>query len=338
MKKIRVLMSTYNGEKYLREQLDSILEQDCERLGLASLSVFVRDDGSSDGTLKILQEYTEMYAEKLCWVQGENCGVIRSFFELLKNAEAEADYYAFADQDDYWMSDKLSSGIRALEEFVFLGCDDAGADSSQECSGFEKSPLLYCCRPKLVDAELIELPADIKRPPVRVGFGNALLENVVTGCTIVMNRKLRDMVIEELPRFTTMHDRWLYLVAACFGSVIYDETPHICYRQHGGNVMGTSNERISEFTERLSRFRKRRTDISCQTAEFLRIYGDLSKRNLQCYMENDKVLECLKLAEELVVAKHSLRKRIQLVRSSRLYRQRKNDNRIFKLLILLGSY
>lgn len=338
MKKIQVLMSTYNGEKYLREQLDSILEQDCERLGIAGLSILVRDDGSSDGTQKILQEYSTIYPEKLRWVQGKNCGVIQSFFELLVNAEADAEYYAFADQDDYWMTDKLSSGIRALEKYDTCGCADNSADLSVEAVTSMKNPLLYCCRPKLVGAELAELPVDIKRPPVRVGFGNALLENVVTGCTIVMNKDLREMVIEELPQFTTMHDRWLYLVAACFGRVIYDETPHICYRQHGGNVMGTSNSRFAEFKERLLRFRKRRTDISRQTAEFLRIYGDLSRKSFSYYAEDERVRECLVLAEELVAAKHSLKKRVQLVRSNKLYRQRKNDDRVFKLIILLGSY
>ena len=338
MKKIQVLMSTYNGEKYLREQLDSILSQDCEELGLAELSVIIRDDGSKDGTQKILQEYSEKYPGKLCWVQGKNCGVIQSFFELLVNANTDADYFALADQDDYWMTDKLSSGICALEEYnngnTKKNCDNLCAESSVSVG----KPLLYCCRPKLVDAGLKELPIDIKRPPVRTGFGNALIENVVTGCTVVMNKVLREMIAEELPQFTTMHDRWLYLVASCFGAVIYDEEPHICYRQHGGNVMGTSNSRFAELKERLVRFRKRRTDISRQAAEFLRIFGNLSKESLCSYSDEKRVRECLLMAEELVKGKHSFRKRVCLVRSNKLYRQRKNDNRVFKLLILLGSY
>lgn len=321
MKKIQILMSTYNGTKYLKEQIDSILKQDCEELGIARFSLFVRDDGSVDGTQKILQEYEKKYPERICWVQGKNQGVICSFFELLKNADENADYYAFSDQDDYWMPDKLSSGIRYLEKVK---------DSER--------PNLYCCRPKLVDERLQELPEGIKRPPVRPAFENALIENVVTGCTIVMNQMLRKMIIMDLPQFTPMHDRWLYLVASCFGNVIYDETSHICYRQHGGNVVGTSSSPIAELKERLSRFGGKRHDISRQTNEFLRIYGDLSKENLKQYKEDQEVHARLQLARNLADARHSVFSRAKLVKSNRLYRQRKNDNRIFKLLILLGSY
>lgn len=321
MKTIQILMSTYNGKKYLREQLDSILKQDCEKLGIAEGFLLVRDDGSTDGTQEILQEYEEKYPEKLHWLQGQNQGVIRSFFDLLQNADKDMNYYAFSDQDDYWMSDKLSSGIRRLEEL-----SDKGA------------PNLYCCRPKLVDANLQELPEGVKRPVMRPAFENALIENIVTGCTIVMNQALRNMVIMKLPEFTVMHDRWLYLVASCFGNVIYDETPHICYRQHGGNVVGTSSSHLLEIKERLVRFRGRRRDISRQTAEFLRIYGDLSTEALQSYAGNPEVCNHLRLAVSLVEAKSSLIKRIKIVKKGEVFRQRKNDNRIFRLLILLGSY
>ena len=337
MKKIQVLMSTYNGEVYLREQLDSILKQDCKTRGLAKLSVLIRDDGSTDGTQKILQEYQENYPDAVRWVRGENCGVIQSFFWLMVAADEDADYYAFADQDDYWMPDKLSEGIRAVKKLDRHDHKKSGKRNGKAVVEPQK-PVLYCCRPKLVDAQLQELPVDIKRPPIRTGFGNALIENVVTGCTIVMNKELRELAIQELPQFTTMHDRWLYLIASCFGVVIYDETPHISYRQHGGNVMGTSNSRFAELRERLGRFRKRRTDISRQTAEFLRIFGDLSKEKLENYGNDEQVAECLKLADELIEAKYSFGKRVRLVRSRKLYRQRKNDNRIFRFLILLGSY
>lgn len=332
MKKIQVLMSTYNGEEYLREQLDSIFLQDCEKCGLANLTVVVRDDGSSDGTQKILQEYEKKYPEKFCWEQGENKGVIASFFDLL--TKADADYFAFSDQDDYWLADKLSSGIRAIEKSREENEKTVCAAEKEKEYVISDTPILYCCRPKLVDEKLVELPTDIERPTVRAGFGNALIENVVTGCTIVMNRSLRDMVTVELPQFTTMHDRWLYLIASCFGKVIYDETPHILYRQHGGNVMGTSSNRAAELKERLTRFRKRRSDISRQTAEFLRIYEKKGSR----YAKNKTVEASLLLARELTEAKHSFVKRVKLVRSGRLYRQRKNDNRIFCFLILLGSY
>ena len=89
MKRIQVLMSAYNGAVYIREQLDSILGQDCEELGMAELSVFIRDDGSSDGTQEILEEYEKKYPKQIHWVQGKNKGVIGSFFELLKEADVD---------------------------------------------------------------------------------------------------------------------------------------------------------------------------------------------------------------------------------------------------------
>ena len=107
MKTIQILMSTYNGEKYLKEQLESILTQDCEQFGKAALTLKVRDDGSQDGTQQILQQYAEKYPEIISWYQGENVGVIGSFFDLMKQADV-CDYYAFADQDDYWMPEKLT--------------------------------------------------------------------------------------------------------------------------------------------------------------------------------------------------------------------------------------
>lgn len=321
MKRIQVLMSAYNGAVYIREQLDSILGQDCEELGMAELSVFIRDDGSSDGTQEILEEYEKKYPKQIHWVQGKNKGVIGSFFELLKEADEDVDYYAFSDQDDYWMPDKLSSGIRLLE-----GTEDRGA------------PCLYCCRPKLTDEHLVELTEHIRRPPVCPSFGNALIENVVTGCTAIINPSLRRLVAAELPKFTVMHDRWLYLVASCFGTVIYDETPHICYRQHGGNVVGTKNGRFAEFRERLSRFWGKRRDISRQTEEFLRIFGDLSKGNLQRFQADGRVSANLRLAGGLADAKHSFRRRIMLVREGEICRQRNYDNKIFKVIILLGFY
>lgn len=320
MKKLQILMSTYNGEKYLREQLDSILQQDCEKKGLAMWQLFVRDDGSSDSTQEILREYALKYPEKIQWFQGKNRGVIRSFFELLLKAK-KADYYAFSDQDDYWMPDKMSCAIQVIEKHG------------------ESVPFLYCCRPKFVDADLNSIPSVTKRSKMRPSFGNALIENIVTGCTSVMNDVLRDLLVIQLPNFTVMHDRWFYLVAACFGKVYYDETPHICYRQHGGNVVGVNSGKWKEFCERLRLFWRKRHDISRQTEEFIKIYEKLSfRKDLKRYKESRHVANSLKLAGELVFGKKSFSKRICLVRGRKVFRQRRMDDFIFRFLLLLGMY
>lgn len=316
VKKIQVLMSTYNGEKYIREQLDSILSQDCEAVGTARLRLLIRDDGSVDGTQKILEEYAAKYPEQMRWYQGENQGVIRSFFDLIRHSDDEADYYALADQDDYWKPGKLSRGIEILKE---MPEDD--------------TPHLYCCRPLLVDEELEPLVSEIRRPPMRPAFANALVENIVTGCTTVMNRTLRDMVRNNPPGFTVMHDWWLYLVASCFGKVYYDETPYICYRQHGGNTVGTNVSRWKEFCDRLKRFRGNRRNISRQIGELLRIYGKEKRENRTLQSKQN-----LALARRLVESRKSLPKRFRLVHSGVIYRQRREDDRIFRLILLSGSF
>lgn len=308
MKKIQVLMSTYNGEKYLREQIDSIMMQDCERKGVAKLCLLIRDDGSKDSTREILAEYASRYPEQISWYQGENKGVIGSFFDLIKQSDDGADYYALADQDDYWLESKLRVGIEALEALP---------------SG--KKPCLYCCKTKPVDEKLRELKSQIKRPAMRPGFANALVENIVPGCTTVMNSVLRNMVKKNSPKYTVMHDWWLYLVASCFGRVVYDEASYIYYRQHGGNQVGSSLSKWRELVDRIQQFQKKRRMVSYQLEEFVRIYGENKSSRLV-------------LAQELLASRKSFRRRWKLVRSGIIYRQRKNDDRIFKLILLLGGF
>ncbi len=308
MKTLQILMSTYNGAKYIREQMDSLLDQNCEKLGKAAFCIVIRDDGSSDGTQDILEEYAGRYPEKVSWYQGENHGVIRSFFELLQRVDT-SDYYAFCDQDDYWMEDKMTRAVEILDAMR------------------KDVPVLYCCRPKLVDQNLQPLESEIKRPPMRPGFRNAMIENIVTGCTAVFDQSLREMVVKELPQFTVMHDWWLYLIATCFGEIYYDETPYICYRQHQGNVLGTKTRKMDEWKMRLKRFRGNRGNISHQLEEFIRIFGDMGAEN-----------ENMRLAERFLEVRKSFWARKRFLRDTELYRQRREDDRIFHIILLLGNY
>ena len=107
-------MSTYNGKDYLREQIDSILSQDCEEKADVKLKLLIRDDGSKDGTQEILRKYAAKYPDQVNWYQGENIGVIKSFFDLIEKSDEKADYYAFSDQDDYWHKEKLRAGIEKI--------------------------------------------------------------------------------------------------------------------------------------------------------------------------------------------------------------------------------
>ena len=319
-------MSTYNGKDYLREQIDSILAQNCkEKMGV-DLKLFIRDDGSKDGTQKILDEYAEKYPDKISWYQGENIGVIKSFFELIEKSDVKAEYYAFSDQDDYWHKEKLSAGI---EQIKSMTNDDV------------KEPLLYCCSQLLVDENLKEIDNTMTRKEKRASFENAVVENIVTGCTIVMNKTLRDMAKAYPPKFTVMHDWWFYLLASCYGKVYYDKNQYISYRQHGTNTVGYNTSKVKEFKDRVKRFRGNRQNITKQLSEFIRIYKLYKKEDDNTLFFNDAVKRKIRLAYELVKYSKKVKyvpKRAAILKKTGIYRQRKIDNIIFQIILLSGSY
>lgn len=223
---ILVLMSTYNGEKYLREQIDSILAQEG-----VDVRLLVRDDGSTDSTLDLLEEYKEKRG--IDYYTGENVGPQRSFMQLLEQAP-DCDYYAFADQDDVWLSDKLASAVKRLEKYTAV-------------------PALYFSQTQLVDEELHPLQNVYIHPYLT--FGESLLYKFASGCTMVFNRNLRKLCIARPPEVMPMHDMWVYGVAAAVGAAIeFDEQPHILYRQHASNVVGLGQGFLYEWSFRTRRF------------------------------------------------------------------------------------
>lgn len=214
-KHITVLLSTYNGEQYLKEQIESIICQTD-----VHLNIIVRDDGSIDGTRKILSEYQERGVLK--WYGGENLKPAESFWNLMVSAP-ESEYYAFSDQDDYWMPDKLCIAIKALRDY-------------------EDIPAMYCSAYQMTDDKLNPIHTD-QRIPI-IDIHHAIMENIATGCTIVFNNKLMHILKTYKPNYYFMHDEWMYKVCVAIGGkVIYDEIPHILYRQHGNNVIGGMQEK-----------------------------------------------------------------------------------------------
>jgi len=299
MKEVQVLLSSYNGEKYIREQIDSILAQKD-----VAIKLLVRDDGSTDKTVEILKEYEEAN-DNIRVLYGENLGVKKSFFTLIEEAE-KAEFIAFADQDDVWLPEKLFRAVSALEE-----------------QNTEK-PLVYCSAKQLVDEQLQLLPEGIRYGTVLPEFGNALVENMCTGCTSVINRETLLLLKGRAPEFTVMHDFWIYLVGSCFGKVLYDTESYILYRQHGSNELGEASSLIENYRRRIKNFKKHRGQLSKQAEELLRLYGgEMSKEKKE-------------LAEELVHAKKDRKIRRKLVRDGKVFRQRKSDDGIMKVLLLLG--
>ena len=211
MHKISILMSTYNGEKYIKQQIESIKNQ-----SIKSIHLFVRDDGSTDGTQEILQDYQNN--GMLTWYQGKNIGAGQSFLELTRKTEA-AEYYAFADQDDYWDKEKIEKAIQKLEQYQDIPC-------------------MYCSNLHVVDKNLLSYPTQYDNSNVYMGLESSMLYNLATGCTIVFNHKLQEILQKYSPKNILYHDWWVYLLALTFGKVIYDKSSYIKYRQHDSNVVG----------------------------------------------------------------------------------------------------
>lgn len=208
LKKVVVLLSSYNGEEYIREQIDSILNQiDVD------IKLFIRDDGSNDKTTQIIEEYD---SNKILLVKGENIGYIDSFNYLIKNAPV-AEYYAYADQDDVWMPEKIISAIKNLNNDF---------------------PMLYAGNALVTDEHLNIKNVFSKREKNYFDSECKILNSGAQGCTLVFNKLLRDKIADFTPGNIWPHDYWITTVCLFIGKVVYDPKPYMFYRQHLSNVTG----------------------------------------------------------------------------------------------------
>jgi hypothetical protein len=215
---VAILLSTYNGEAFLSAQLHSFIAQTHH-----AWTLYWRDDGSSDASVRLMRDFAMDTGEDRCVFStgGGRRHITRSFLELLRSARTgSAEYFAFSDQDDVWLPDKLARGIAALEAVP------------------PGQPALYCAHRIVVDEELWHIadPAPLRRPP---GFPAALTQNIAPGCTTMLNRAAADLVLASAPPHTVWHDWWSYIiVAAAGGQVFVDPMATVLYRQHDGNHVG----------------------------------------------------------------------------------------------------
>lgn len=216
---IAILLCTYFGEAYLASQLDSIANQ-----SVSDWRVYVSDDRSTDATRDILEEYRRRWGDKRLSVRtGPGVGFRANFMSLACAPDIQARYYAFADQDDLWDTDKLETGLRWLK-----------GDS-------DDLPMLYCARTRLIDqqGQVIGASPLFSRP---ISFRNALVQSVAGGNTMIFNNATRKLLVEAGPDVDVQtHDWWAYLLTTgCGGRVHYDPRPTVGYRQHGANLVGSN--------------------------------------------------------------------------------------------------
>ena len=226
---VAILMSTYNGEKYLSQQIDSILNQK-----EIDVHLFIRDDGSYDNTWKLLEEYKQKY-EKINIISAKNVGVGNSFMNLLYSVPNMYDYYAFSDQDDIWEPNKIIEAIKML------------------CIRDEK---LYASNQECIDKCGNSLGIRYsKNKDMHLSALSILNQNDLAGCTMVMKNDLFKQLtdIKNRPSASLLqnriHDVWVAMVASIYGGILYDQRSFIKYRQHENNVVGANTRGIKKTIE-----------------------------------------------------------------------------------------
>lgn len=255
-KKVAVIMSTYNGESFIREQLESILEQTYR-----NVEIIVRDDGSKDDTVSIVKEYQKKH-KNIKLYEGENLGFVKSFFELLKLADA--DYYSYADQDDIWIENKIELAVNSLNKL-----DNA-------------KPNMVFGNSDYYDENMSFIGMGEKNK--EYSFLQALFACIGQGMTMTVNKKTRDMIIENMPKSCFFHDWWTYLLCIGMGNVAYNNVTTVKYRRRKQNATSEGQGYFHLLIWRIKNllFKNGMKDIKQQMLNFKAIYYDkLSDENKQ---------------------------------------------------------
>ncbi len=295
---IQILLSTYNGEEYLRAQLDSFLS-----LQGVDVRVLIRDDGSTDGTPEILKEYRDNHGFDVIF--GENIGLNRSMYALAAACDKSCEYFSFADQDDVWLPGKLSRAVAFL----------AG-----------RKVALYAGSSTLVNGELEKIgrTARFRKPP---SFYNAMVENVCIGHTLVLTRALMDIYAKHYSDGIFVFDYWAYLIASVYGEVVFDEEETTLYRQHGNNVIGYKKNFFSRTAMRIRRVLKGRSQKNTeQLAAFLEEFGDKIPPE---YADE---------AKDFIYSQRGFWHRFSYIFRTKAYRQGRMEGLIFRMMYLFGRY
>jgi len=225
---VQVLLSTYNGEKTVERQINSILKQAGVRV-----NILVRDDGSIDNTQKILRKLQDRNPERIELFFGSNLGWRASFFKLME-LSGSADFFAFSDQDDIWFANKLSASIAPMKKSL-------------------RSPEMVHVQSLEVDENLQQLPNQRKKLPEPLSFKMAVVSELFQGCSMVWNRAAMDIVKENLPSSPDIpHDFWTGLICYLVGDVQFVTEPqfyHIRYSDNSstdGNILKGRVARIKK--------------------------------------------------------------------------------------------
>lgn len=252
-KRVVVLMATYNGERFLKEQLDSIFNQK----GINNLTLMVRDDGSTDQTISIIKEYSSEHNIIIMNDDEKHIGSAKSFWRLLNKAD-EYDYYLFSDQDDVWDTDKVLVAISSAEKY--------------------DGPFLYTSNNRKIDAKgnLINKYSANKAP--EYDLKSILVSSFAQGCSMLFNNQARRYAILQNEEYIPMHDLAILVSTLIKGNVVYDLTPRFSHRIHSRNVDAINNSESmrTKMLKAKNKWKKRSLDtpLDAYAKEVLNKYNE----------------------------------------------------------------
>lgn len=278
MSTVTIIMTTYNGEKYVGEQIDSILASTYQ-----DFELFIYDDGSRDNTMSILQDYNKLYPSKIRLFQNEaNLGVTANFLQAL--CKSTMDYIMFCDQDDVWKPNKIAVTLRRMRHM--------------EGQLGKNIPLAVFTDAIIVDSQLSTLKDSFfcssHLDPKKTDLPHILMENKLIGCTVMVNAALRKVLQSNpLPTCAKFHDWWLALIASSMGRIGFVNEGTILYRQHSANIVGGASF-LSYIGNRLTYLQNQKDSLYIlrrQADEFLTIYGKLltqeTKKTIRDFVDLD---------------------------------------------------
>lgn len=294
--KIAVLMSTYNGEKYLDEQLKSLAKQTVAD----KMTLYIRDDGSTDCTLDIIDQWRSKI--NIVLYKGINSGPAMSFWKLLMNQEIQADYYAFCDQDDIWDNDKLEQGILKLTNEYHL----------------------YACNCRIIDENGNVAKAKRVSGIPNMDTKRLFVSGFTQGCSMIFTDDLCQYIRKKKINCIPMHDVVLMLYAEYFGKIYWDTEPHFGYRVHSNNVVAKSNKSL------IKKIRTTWWNWNNSKNNSMTIVAKEMLENIE-RLPNDDSIFIEQISE---YRKH----RLQVITYYKKYKLDTKSKRSFNIRILMGLY
>lgn len=272
MSKVTIVMSTYNGEKFIREQIDSILSSTFQ-----DFELYITDDVSKDSTLSILKEYeTKMPGKIHVFQNDKNLGYILNFLQAI--GKTTSDYIMLCDQDDVWKSNKIEITLKRLMQM--------------EAESGKTTPIAVFTDAVVVDQKLNVLHNSFFESghlnPLRTDLSHILMENKLIGCTVMINSAVRTILQEQnFPAHARLHDWWIALTTAAFGKIGFISEGTLLYRQHSANIVGNTGF-FTYIKNRITSLKKQKESLLAlqyQAEEFIGLYSSMLTTDKRIILE-----------------------------------------------------